>query len=324
MRFLVPSLALFLLTIAAYMSTFASLWTIDDYFQVYGIYGNQVRSFVEGLSRSDQGTITPHRLLMYWSIGVGGLIGPVAAHTLALAMHFICSLLFGGLVWRLFRSSMLTFLASGWFILAPWITQPVLWWSAVGTTISTIFQLMAAHFFINIFFAGTLARRLGWLVMAWLVAFLGLCFYDLWIAGFLLFVGIALALPPNSEADGAAGWRMRIAYVAAMAVPYFLWCGLVGVIGPQEGQADRLAISLKQFPLLLGLVHLRMTDWIRGPDWSALWRMGIDALSNPFAAFAFIMGSGLVVLFLLRFDATKPEQRIGQIIRVRGHAVGYY
>jgi len=125
---LMAILSLLLLTLAAFLPNLSANWTSDDYALVYDIFGHSRHSFTEALSRSNQGIITPHRLLTYWFIAMGGLWGPTVADALAPVIHFLCAVLFGSLVWRLFASPMLAFLASAWFVTAPWITQPLFWW----------------------------------------------------------------------------------------------------------------------------------------------------------------------------------------------------
>jgi hypothetical protein len=302
-------LTLFLLSVAAFLPNLSAIWTSDDYALVYGIFGNWAPSFTEALSRSHQGVITPHRLLTYWLIGTGGYWGPATAHALALVIHFLCAWLFAGLVWRLFGSPMMAFLAAAWFVTAPWITQPVLWWTSVEVIVSTICMLMAAHFFLNSFSKKT-AARLWWIVMAWFAAFTALCFYDLWIAGFLLFVGIGLlSLPTADESALAADWRRRIIHIAAMAIPFVLWFGLVGIIGPRDGQHERLVFSLERLPIVLASIHLRVANWLIGPHWLALWRMGLEGLAHPLSAFAFVLGFAFQVSMFVGF-AVKPNQRM--------------
>ena len=321
MPFSVPVLTLLLLTIAAYLPSMASIWTSDDYVQVYGIFGHPMQSFMEALGRSTQGVITPHRMLTTWFIGMGGILGPAVAHMLALVIHILCACLFGGLVWRLFRSPMLVCVASAWFALAPWVSQPVLWWSSVIAMVSTIYLLMAAHFFLNSLSAGTATGRLSWIVMASVAVFLGLCFYDLWVAGFLLFAGLGFAFRLNThdELQGTVRWRRRLFHVAAMAVPFVLWCGLVAIIGPRGEAIGRLGFSLERLPIVLASIHLRVANWFIGPDWLALWKMGIDALASPLVAFAFVLGSGLLVLILAHF-AARPnlKHRSNATIRTLG------
>jgi hypothetical protein len=295
---------LLLLTIAAFLPSLASTWTSDDYALVYGIFGNPVLSFTEALARSHQGAITAHRLLTYWFIGTGGIFGPPVAHGLALVIHFLCAWLFGVLVWRLFGSPMVAFLASAWFAPAPWISQPVLWWSAICTILSTICLLTAAHFFLRSF-----STRWS-IVMAWLSTFAGLCFYDLWIAGFLLFVGIGLVVHQNAnELQRAAVWRRRVLHIAAMAIPFLLWFGLVGIIGPRTGAEEKVAFSLERLPVVFASIHLRVANWFIGPDWLALWRMGIDAWADPLSAFSFVVSFGLLILIFARF-ATKSNPSV--------------
>ena len=223
-------LSIALLTLAAFLPNLAALWTSDDYVLVHGIYGTPVRSFIQALSRTTDGNLTPHRALTYWFIGRGGSAGPAAAHALALALHFTNTCIFGALVWRLFRSPTLAFLASAWFCVAPWISQPVIWWSSVCTIASTICLLTAAHFFLSSFCPTERARRFGWIFLAWIAAFIGLLLYDLWLAGFLLFVGVALL--------AAKEWRERIVSLCLMAIPFLIWFGLVAALGPQGNQAE--------------------------------------------------------------------------------------
>jgi hypothetical protein len=301
-------LILSLLTIAAFLPGLAASWTSDDYALVYGIFGNPVRSFTEALSRSDHGIITPHRLLLHWFIGTGGLWGAAVAHMLALMLHFLSALLFGGLAWRLFRLPMLAFLACAWFSVAPWVSQPVLWWSSVGTIVSTICLLTAAHLFLNSFSVGTI-RAFWWILTAWLATFLSLSFYDLWIAGFLLFAGIGFVVHPNAdELRSGAGWRRHL-LIAVMVIPFVLWCGFVAIIGPLEGQAERLSFSWERVPIVLASIHLRVANWLIGPDWPALWRMGIEALADPLEALVLVLGLGSLVFVLARLAAT-PDQSI--------------
>jgi hypothetical protein len=293
-------LTLALLTLAAFLPNLAALWTSDDYVLVYGIYGTPVRSFIQGLSLTTDGNLTPHRALTLWFIGRGGSAGPAAAHALALALHFTNTCIFGALVWRLFRSPMLAFLASAWFCVAPWISQPVIWWSAVCTIVSTICLLTAAHFFLSSFHSTERSRRFGWIFLACMAALIGLLFYDLWLAGFLLFVGVALL--------EAKEWRERIASLFLMAIPFLIWFGLVAALGPRGAAAERVGITLERVFVVFTTIHLRVANWLVGPDWGALWRMGVEALADPVQAITFFLGVGLLILVLVQIALTRIER----------------
>jgi hypothetical protein len=297
----------FLLTLAAYAPNSASLWSYDDYGQVYGIYGNPIKSFAEGLSRSDNGLITPHRLLMYWFIGRGGSWGPTFAHVLALVIHIVCGLLFGALLWRLFRSPSLVVLSSAWFALAPWVSQPVLWWSAVCTMVSTFFILIAAHFFLTGFKELSLSH-FAWLFMASLAAFIALCFYDLWVAGFLLFFGMVFSIALETDYSPWTALRRHAGYLAVMAVPFLLWGVSVAIIG-LEGHPTGVLLTLDRLPIVLASIHLRVVNWFFGPDWLTLWKMGLEALTSPVSGLPFALGAILIVAaFATR--ATTPTHGV--------------
>jgi hypothetical protein len=292
-------LSLALLTLAAFLPNFAAFWTSDDYALVHGIYGTPVRSFIQTLSRTADGNLTAHRALHYWFIASGGSAGPAAAHALALALHFTNTCIFGALVWRLFNSPTLAFLASAWFCVAPWISQPVIWWTSVNTIASTICMLTAAHFFLSSFRPTERARRFSWIFLAWIAAFIGLLLYDLWLAGFLLFVGVALV--------AGKGWGERIFYLCLMAIPFLIWFGLVASLGPRAGEAERVSISLERVFVVFTTIHLRVANWLVGPDWGALWRMGVEALANPVEAITFFLGVGLLIFVLVKIALTGGD-----------------
>ena len=289
---LLSFLSLALLTLAAFLPNLAAFWTSDDYVLVQGLYGTPVRSFLQTLSRTADGNLTAHRALHYWFIANGGSAGPTAAHAISLALHFTNTCIFGALVWRLFDSPPLAFLASALFCVAPWISQPVIWWTSVNTIASTICMLTAAHFFLNSFYPAGPARRFGWIFLACMATFIGLLLYDLWLAGFLLFVGVALL--------AGKGWRERIFSLCLVAVPFLIWLGLVAALGPRGSSADRVGITVERVFVVFTTIHLRVANWLVGPDWGSLWRMGVEALADPLEAISFFLGVGLLIIVLVR------------------------
>jgi hypothetical protein len=313
-------LALLLLTVSIFGPTLAATWTSDDYAIVYGIYGNPTQSFIQSLSRSPNGIITPHRLFTYWVLGIGNAFGPAQAHALQVALHALCALLFANLVWRLFRSIMLAVLSAFLFILAPWVSQPVIWWSATCAIISTALILVAAHFYLSaisdriagesMFSQSLSGRRVFWLFVACLAAFLALCFYDLWIAGFLLFFGIWV-VHDSGKLTHPVHWKQAAADLSTIATPFILWCIWVLLIGPRSNDdsdfPSRLNLSLYRIPLTFLSSHLRVANWFAsgggadGPDWLALWKMGVEALSAPVELALFGLGGLLALLAIASF-----------------------
>jgi hypothetical protein len=305
--------ALLLVTVIVLWASLSSTWMSDDYVVVYGIYGNPVKTLIAALSRSTSGLITPHRMFLFWFLGIGGILGPVAAHALAVMLHILCIILFWGLVWRLFHSSLLAALAASWFALAPWISEPELWWTALCTTISSILVLTAAHAFRSSIISKGV-RSLLWSLLASCAAFLSLCFYDLWIAGFAVFFGIWVLR--GLELNGFKGityWRSTWPKLGVMAAPYVLWAGWVAVAGPYAGAESRL--NLDRIPITFASIHLRVANWFvplaggKGPDWLTLWRMGFNGLSAPALLAPFVIGMVLIVFAMTNLasnDGTVP------------------
>jgi hypothetical protein len=218
---------------------------------------------------------------------------------------------------------MLGFVATSWFIVAPWLSEPVLWWSASCLTISTACMLTAAHFFINGISTPS-TRSLLWIFLACLGAFLALCFYDMWIPGFLLFFGIWVLLSFDSRLPLSDLFRRRTSvYAGAMAIPFVLWCGLVIFIGPRSGQELRLNLSPYQIPITLASLHLRIANWFisaaggHSPDWLASWKLGIAAFASPTVLLLFISGFVLLVLISVFFAAKagKDDEAVKSILR---------
>src|SRR5579872_5438862 len=180
---------LLLVTMIVLSPSLWATWKSDDYVTVYGVYGNSIKTFTDALAHATSGLITAHRIFLFWFLGIGGILGPIVAHALAVGLHALCVVLFCGLIWRLFHSFLLSVIATSWFALAPWIGEPELWWSAVCTTVSSILMLIAAHSFISSLVTKG-AHSIAWSITSFVTIFLALCFYDLWIPGLFVFWGI--------------------------------------------------------------------------------------------------------------------------------------
>jgi hypothetical protein len=298
---------LLLLAIAAFLPSLAAEWTSDEYALVYGVYGGPRQSLTEALSRSASGILTPHRTFEYAFTGNGGLAGPTIAHALALALHILCSLLFAALIWRMFRSFILTYVTTGWFIVSPWLSETVIWWSATTLTASTIFIFAGAHFFLS-----SISNRsnLGIisLALASVSVFAGLCVYDMWIPGFLLFFGIWIVRGWEFEKfKRSVYWRDTATHICVMAIPFVLWCMWVAIAGPRANGdspdfAARLNLTPYRIPISLVSLHLRVINWFvsavggQSPDWVASWKLGITALSAPAVLVTFVLGCGSLLL----------------------------
>src|SRR5262249_39430984 len=154
--------------------------------------------------------------------------------------------------------------------------------------------------------------RLMWGSLACFSAFLTLCFYDLWIGGFLVFTAIwFLSGQDASDAEVSAWWRRTAIYVGAMALAFIVWCGWIAIVGARAGHlGSRLALTFDHIPVLLLSMHLRVANWFisaaggRGPDWLGLWKMGIDAFSAPLGALLFAAGFALLIMTFARFAAS--------------------
>jgi hypothetical protein len=174
-------------------------------------------------------------------------------------------------------------------------------------------MLTAAHSFLNgISIPST--RSFLWILFACVGAFVALCFYDLWIPGFLLFFGIWVLLSFDPRLPLKDLFRRRSGvYVGGMAIPFILWCGLVFIIGPRSGQASRLDLSPYRIPISLASIHLRVANWLagaHGPDWFASWKLGIAAFAGPTVLLLFVSGFALLVLISVCFVAKAGKDNV--------------
>lgn len=298
---------LLLLALAAFLPGLSALWTSDDYGLVGGLYGNPPPSFWGDLGRSYAGFLTPHRLFNHTLIGFGEVIGPAMAHTLGLTLHLACALFWGVLTWSLFRSHMLTFLACGLFVLAPWVTEPVLWWTGLSTTAATACMLLSANLYLASLSARS-ATRPWFVLLSSFALFMSLCWYDLWLAGFLLFFGIALIFPkPLTDWKSADLWYRLAIRLAPIAFTFAFWFALVLLLGLRAPQyATPSTFSWARVPIVLASIHLRVANWLVGPDWLGLWKIGVDALTKPVDALVAILGLGSLALMLVQM-AINPR-----------------
>lgn len=279
-RIVIAALAAQLMAWFVLLSTQAEQiqWISDDHALVYGEgSGRWPDSFVTAMAQGGHGRLSAHRLLCYPVIGyVGWMLGPDGAHRFQFYTHAAVALLAGLLLLRLRWGIIPSLTAAAAFAFAPWVGQPVFWWSSVCTALSTLFTLLAAHAYLN------WARRgsVPWLAAAMLAMFTSLLLYEIWLTGYVLFFMLDLYLRRTERSNGPAprNWiadaLRAFARSSPMLVVFAVWA--VWFVMTYQGDAHQPhPTSLSRKIIVLASIHGRVVNWFISTPWSAYWRQGL-------------------------------------------------
>jgi hypothetical protein len=278
-------------------------WIADPWLTVYGGPVASVPTLRQALTAASGG-VSPYRLLSPAFTGfLGGWLGPGLTHLFQALLHVACALLLYRLLVRLRWPARDAALAMALFGAAPWIAQAVAWWGGVHSIVSTLWLLLAAHAWLS-----WRQRRSWWaLTSAWACAFLGLLFYELWLAGFLVFWALELHLAlRGAPAVGRAAPRLLAATLlraAPMLLPWVAWGAWLlaapNALGyhPHVSSASRLA-------WLFVSIQARALRWFQGP-WKQALVDGLSALGEPLGA---ALAAAAVALGVL---AWRARDRLG-------------
>ena len=266
----VPILAALSMAFVAYLVVAPALrWlSLDDYLLVYGTPMRPWPTFLGALRDGGGGSLSTHRLLCYPFIGyVGGWLGPAAAHALQGGLHLVCAAVFYALLRRLRWAPAPAALATAGFAVAPWASEPVFWWSAVCTILSTLFVLLAAHAYVSWSRSDYRSRLV--LLTCIGCAFVSLLLYELWLAGYILFVAIEMWLTrANLEAHATSRVRSIVLAVKRswpLSVPYLVW--VIIFMLTYRAAVHRPQFDAVRVPIVLASIHLRAYHWFAGTPW---------------------------------------------------------
>lgn len=245
-------------------------WFSDDYILVYGIDA-QPPAWAVSIRTGGAGRLSVARLLCYPFIGyLGGWLGAQWSHVLALFLHLLCGVMLYFLLRRLSWPHRAAGTAIFLFLVAPWAVQPVVWWSAVCTTVSSIFVLAAVHAFVTWYpQRGSIAPLL--LVQA--AIFIALLVYELWLGSFALFWMLAFYFErrKRNREGGALTWgeAFRRATLGSWPVilPYLLWGTLYLATLTHEPDVRAPHTSLLRIAVTLLSIHLRTYHWFLDTPW---------------------------------------------------------
>ncbi len=282
-------------------------WFSDDYGLVYGLEGRPVPSISEALRQGGGGKLSIHRLLCYPFIGyVGGALGPHLGGLLQVGLHLLVAWLLGLLLLRLDWPPASSALAVALFAVSPWSTQPVVWWSAVCTVVSTVLLMCAAHAYVS--WSMSERRSWWWLASALLCMQVALTFYELWLAAYPLFVGLELYRRRGYRADQKAAWRndtwAALAHSSIMLIPSLVYVTFFVLVG--HGATHSPSFSLSRVPVVLLSIHLRVYHWFADTPWVLALDKGLTTLrSGPGA-------SVLLALILVSVLILRQRQRVNR------------
>lgn len=250
--------------------------SLDDYALVYGAPLRPWPGVADAFLAGGEGRFSVHRLLCYPFIGyVGGSFGQAASHVFQVLLHLLC----GWLVYAFLRRLRWAGTDAAWavaaFLVVPWVSQPVYWWSAAPTIVSTIFILLAAHAYL------TWVREGGrWLWACLASIFVAMLFYELWLGGFVLFFGLDVYLRLTEPGAAKDSWG-RIAWRAfrrswPVMIPYLLWT--VAFLAFHRTETHQPAFSLLRAPVVFLSIHLRTMHWLTDTPWLQAFELGLGVL----------------------------------------------
>ncbi len=294
---LIPAIALGALVFLP--SSLEREWFSDDHNLAYGVDGGPVPSLGEALRQGGGGELSIHRLLCYPFIGyVGGGLGPLLGGLLQLGLHLLVAWLFGVLLLRLEWPPMSSAFAVALFAVSPWSTQPVVWWSAVCTVVSTVLVVCAAHAYLSWSLGGRKSWR--WLTGALLSMQLALTFYELWLVAYPLFAALELYSNRTSRADQKADWRRNtiaaLTRASVMLVPSLIYIALFVFAG--HGSTHNPSLSLYRAPVVFLSIHLRAYHWLADTPWTLALDKGLHTLTSVPGVLVLIALAGISALIL--------------------------
>lgn len=277
-------------------------WFSDDYVLAYGIGGEPVPSLGEALRVGGGGKLSIHRLLCYPFIGyVGGGLGPRLAGVLQVGLHLLVAWLLGLLLLRLDWPPASSAFAVALFAVSPWSTQPVVWWSAVCTVVSTVLLVLAAHAYLSWSISGH--RRWQWLTGALLLMQVALTLYELWLVAYPLFVALEFYRRRASATDPTAVWHRdamaALTRASVMLMPSLIYIALFVFAG--HGGTHNPSLSLSRIPAVLLSIHFRVYHWLADTPWTVALDEGLPALTSGPGVLAFMLLAASSVLILRRW-----------------------
>ena len=261
-------------------------WVSDDYSLVYGGPLQSWPRVADAFLAGGEGHFSVHRLLCYPLIGyVGGVLGPAAAHVLQVLLHLLCGWLFYALLRRLRWPAVDAAWATATFLVVPWVSQPVYWWSSVCTVVSTIFIMIAAHAYV------AWSRKEGpWLWACLICIFVALLFYELWLGSFVLFFGLEFYLRSIDRQLQPSSWSRRAGDALRRSwpalIPYAVW--MILFLALHRPEAHQPTFSLVRVPIVFLSIHLRAIHWLLDTPWRS-------ALVDGFRVLASLTGGVLLV-----------------------------
>ncbi|MEA3212631.1 MAG: hypothetical protein QOE70_5688 [Chthoniobacter sp.] len=274
-------------------------WVSDDYALVYGAPLKPWPGLEEAFLAGGEGHFSVHRLLCYPFLGyVGGMLGPAASHVLQVLLHLGCGWLLYALLRRLRWPATDAAWAAAGFLVVPWVSQPVYWWSSVCTIVSTIFIMVAAHAYL------AWSRDGGrWLWACLGCIFVALLFYELWLGSFVLFYGLELYLRSTGSHTAKDSWG-RIAWHALrrswpVLIPYALW--MVAFLAFHRAATHQPTFSLLRVPVVFLSIHLRAIHWLIDTPWGS-------ALVHGLAAIVSVGGIAVVAALAITLRACRNQR----------------
>jgi len=259
-------------------------WFSDDYVLVYGLE-DQAPAWTDSIRMGGAGRLSVARLLCYPFIGyLGEWLGPQLSHVLALFLHLLCGSILYLLLRRLSWSHRLAVTAIFLFLLAPWAAQPVVWWSAVCTTVSSILMLLAVHAFVT-WYPGRSSRT--WLIVSQVLIFIAFLFYELWLGSFVLFWMLGFYLERRTRIAGGhrSTWSELLRRATRRSwpviLPYIFWGILLIATLTFETGIRAPHTSILRIPVTFLSIHLRVYHWFFDTPWFSGISTGWNGLLTP-------------------------------------------
>jgi hypothetical protein len=302
-------LFLFFVSLLLYLpSAFQSGWKSDDYVQVYGLFPQiPVPSIKMSLQRGSGYQWSVVRVLCYPIIGFGGMyLGNVLAQSVAVVLHGLAGSLVFVFLQRLRFHWLASIYGALFFIVAPWATQPVVWWSAVNTNTSTIAMLIAGLFVIR----WAESSRLLYLFMVWFFALFSMFLYDLWLAGYIFLLGTFVYFSLEKKTLNFTNlFSARILKgVLYLLLPFVLWATLyVLTFPPNAPNVHHPVFEIHRLPVLLVSVHLRIVHWFTDTPWLNGLEHGISTLQEPIALLCLSITGFLLYLIKTRSSSFSND-----------------
>ncbi|MBC7782562.1 MAG: hypothetical protein H7144_01880 [Burkholderiales bacterium] len=280
--------------------------TSDDYVTIFGTELTPIPAVHESLALGSYGKITPVRLLSQPFNGYVPLwIGLPAAHVLQVMLHLLTGLTLYFLLRRLGWTTVNSGWASAFMLVTPGAIQAVTWWTANLAISVSLIMLLAAHAYLS---WSRNPRRIGMLLLCCALCFFQLLFYELWLAGFIVFWAIELYIQPA----GSSLFKTLIRSTKRASItilPFILWVILAKLTYTADHREAH--VTLFRVPVVFISTQVRCLQSMLLQPWQNASIEGLKTLTSPAGMILGVISLLLLILSLRseKYTESKGDDR---------------